>query len=137
MLKMKIIDGENISLEPLSEYSETRLRIQWLGQAGFLIDSKLGRIIIDPYLSDSLAVKYRGKRFEHVRMMPIPVNPAGRFRQDMPVYAPPYRPYDESTNRAIATRNPIAFWSCRLRAAIFQVERIQKEHRRRGRLLSH
>ena len=47
----------------------------WLGQAGFayrLIDT---RILIDPYLSDSLAKKYNGKEFPHIRMMPIPVNP--------------------------------------------------------------
>ncbi|SLM17964.1 conserved hypothetical protein [uncultured spirochete] len=107
MLKMKIIDGENISLEPLSEYSETRLRIQWLGQAGFLIDSKLGRIIIDPYLSDSLAVKYSGKRFEHVRMMPIPVNPAeiGSVRICLSTHHHTDH-MDESTIRAIASRNP-------------------------------
>ena len=32
-------------------------------------------LAIDPYLSDSLAVKYRGGRFPHVRMMPPPLAP--------------------------------------------------------------
>jgi L-ascorbate metabolism protein UlaG (beta-lactamase superfamily) len=31
--------------------------------------------LIDPYLSDSLAKKYRGKTFAHERMMPVPVAP--------------------------------------------------------------
>ncbi len=47
----------------------------WLGQAGFLIEFAGQRIVIDPYLSDSLAEKYRGKAFPHVRMMPVPVHP--------------------------------------------------------------
>lgn len=49
--------------------------IAWLGQAGFLIRQAGLSIVIDPYLSDSLAEKYRGKAFPHVRMMPAPVQP--------------------------------------------------------------
>ncbi|MGV3764326.1 MBL fold metallo-hydrolase [Parapedobacter sp.] len=46
---------------------------QWLGQAGFLFERDGVRIIIDPYLSDSLAEKYRGTRFPHQRMAPPPI----------------------------------------------------------------
>jgi len=47
----------------------------WLGQAGFAFRHQ-GRLwMIDPYLSDHLAVKYRGKHFPHTRMMPPPVTP--------------------------------------------------------------
>ncbi|MEI4472373.1 MBL fold metallo-hydrolase [Frigidibacter sp. MR17.24] len=49
------------------------LRIHWLGQAGFVIDGAGRRVVIDPYLSDCLAEKYRGKPFDHQRMMPAPV----------------------------------------------------------------
>ncbi len=45
----------------------------WLGQAGFWIETGEHRILIDPYLSDSLARKYAGKKHEHKRMMPPPV----------------------------------------------------------------
>jgi len=76
MLRIRVADRKQVILEPLSSDSEIQLRIQWLGQAGFLIDSKQARIIIDPYLSDSLAIKYKGTRFEHVRMMPVFINPA-------------------------------------------------------------
>lgn len=48
------------------------LRAYWLGQAGFLLDSATARVVIDPYLSDSLALKYQGTRFPHHRMMPPP-----------------------------------------------------------------
>ena len=48
--------------------------VRWLGQAGFLIEWS-GRLVIDLYLSNFLAGKYKGKKFEHHRMMPAPVSP--------------------------------------------------------------
>lgn len=51
------------------------VRLYWLGQAGFVVEGGGRRVVIDPYLSDSLAAKYRGQRFSHVRMMPPPVEP--------------------------------------------------------------
>jgi L-ascorbate metabolism protein UlaG (beta-lactamase superfamily) len=49
--------------------------ISWLGQAGFLIRWRAFRLVVDPYLSDSLATKYRGARFPHTRMVPPPIAP--------------------------------------------------------------
>lgn len=51
------------------------LDLWWLGQAGFALEAGGARILIDPYLSDSLAVKYAGKKFPHQRLMPIPIPP--------------------------------------------------------------
>ena len=51
------------------------VRLWWLGQAGFLLRDPEATVLIDPYLSDSLALKYRGREFPHVRMMPPPVLP--------------------------------------------------------------
>jgi len=51
------------------------VQLRWLGQAGFLIETRTLRILVDPYLSDSLAVKYKGKKFTHLRMTDIPVRP--------------------------------------------------------------
>lgn len=51
------------------------LRLWWLGQAGFALESAGARILIDPYLSDSLAAKYRGALFPHKRMHPAPIDP--------------------------------------------------------------
>lgn len=51
------------------------MTLYWLGQAGFVIDLPQYRVAIDPYLSDSLAMKYRGTAFPHQRMMPAPVTP--------------------------------------------------------------
>lgn len=53
--------------------AEQQVRLWWLGQAGFALQYGTRRVLIDPYLSDSLAAKYRGKRFPHVRNHPTPV----------------------------------------------------------------
>jgi L-ascorbate metabolism protein UlaG (beta-lactamase superfamily) len=47
----------------------------WLGQAGFWLDTGDHRVLIDPYLSDSLAKKYAGQVNDHQRMMAPPVLP--------------------------------------------------------------
>jgi len=52
------------------------LGLAWLGQAGFAVRSAGHRWLIDPYLSDFLAEKYRGTEFPHVRMMQAPVGPS-------------------------------------------------------------
>ncbi|MCW2643259.1 MAG: hypothetical protein JWP76_5565 [Dactylosporangium sp.] len=52
--------------------------LTWLGQAGFLLrlhtaGDGVYTLLIDPYLSDSLAKKYAGTEFPHQRLMPAPV----------------------------------------------------------------
>ena len=47
--------------------------LAWLGQAGFALRHEHAFLLIDPYLSDHLAEKYRGTEFPHVRMMPPPI----------------------------------------------------------------
>jgi L-ascorbate metabolism protein UlaG (beta-lactamase superfamily) len=50
------------------------LSLYWLGQAGFVLDAPGLRILIDPYLSDSLARKYRGTDTPHERMTQAPIS---------------------------------------------------------------
>jgi L-ascorbate metabolism protein UlaG (beta-lactamase superfamily) len=50
------------------------ISLWWLGQAGFLIRFAGKNILIDPYLSDVLAAKYKGKTFPHIRMMDSPIS---------------------------------------------------------------
>lgn len=47
--------------------------VYWLGQAGFWIDTGAYRVLIDPYLSDSLAKKYAGQVNDHKRLMSPPI----------------------------------------------------------------
>jgi L-ascorbate metabolism protein UlaG (beta-lactamase superfamily) len=46
----------------------SRLHLWWLGQSGFLLQWKGKRVLIDPYLSDSLTRKYAATDKPHVRM---------------------------------------------------------------------
>jgi L-ascorbate metabolism protein UlaG (beta-lactamase superfamily) len=55
----------------------------WLGQAGFAIESDGTTILIDPYLSDSLAEKYRGTLFPHRRLVGPPIVPSQVRRCDL------------------------------------------------------
>lgn len=65
----------NLNAWPDLKLDPGQVAIWWLGQAGFLFRSNQHSLIIDPYLSDSLAIKYGDKEFKHIRMMPIPVQP--------------------------------------------------------------
>lgn len=49
------------------------LNVFWLGQAGFALRSDKRLVIVDAYLSDALAKKYRDSLFTHRRMMPPPL----------------------------------------------------------------
>lgn len=59
----------------LSEPPVKGVEIYWLGQAGFLLRSGTHCVVIDPYLSDSLAEKYRDRPLPHQRMMAAPIQP--------------------------------------------------------------
>ena len=52
------------------------VHVWWLGQSGYLVVSGPWRILIDPYLSDSLTRKYHGTAKPHVRMSDRVVDPA-------------------------------------------------------------
>ncbi len=65
----------NLNAWPDLKLDPGQVSIWWLGQAGFLFRSNQHGLIIDPYLSDSLAIKYSDTEFKHTRMMPIPVQP--------------------------------------------------------------
>ncbi|MBK8161230.1 MAG: MBL fold metallo-hydrolase [Rhodospirillaceae bacterium] len=60
-----------------------RPTLYWLGQAGFVIDAGGYRLVIDPYLSDSLAEKYRGRLYPHQRMMAAPIDTDGLGHVDL------------------------------------------------------
>jgi L-ascorbate metabolism protein UlaG (beta-lactamase superfamily) len=48
----------------------------WLGQSGFLLQWRGQRVLMDPYLSDSLTIKYAGTSKPHIRMCEKVVDPA-------------------------------------------------------------
>lgn len=48
----------------------------WLGQSGFLLQWRGKRVLLDPYLSDSLTVKYASTTKPHSRMSERVIDPA-------------------------------------------------------------
>lgn len=54
---------------------ETHFHLWWLGQSGFLLQWKGKRVLIDPYLSDSLTKKYLTTDKPHTRMSELVVRP--------------------------------------------------------------
>lgn len=79
----------------------------WLGQAGFWIETGRHRILIDPYLSDSLAVKHAGRANDHRRMMPPPVELADLPRPDLVLVTHAHTDHmDGDTLRPLAERYP-------------------------------
>lgn len=48
----------------------------WLGQSGFLLQWNGKRVLIDPYLSDSLTKKYESSGKPHIRMSERVIDPA-------------------------------------------------------------
>ncbi len=51
------------------------LLLWWLGQSGFLVKCAAGRVLFDPYLSDSLTRKYEHTDKPHVRMTALAISP--------------------------------------------------------------
>lgn len=47
----------------------------WLGQSGYLLQYKNQRILIDPYLSDSLTKKYADTEKPHIRISELVISP--------------------------------------------------------------
>lgn len=52
-----------------------QVTLVWLGQAGFAFRYGNHVVLIDPYLSDYLAKKYKNTEFSYRRLMPPPVRP--------------------------------------------------------------
>jgi L-ascorbate metabolism protein UlaG (beta-lactamase superfamily) len=54
-------------------HDETHFYLWWLGQSGYLLQWKGKRVLIDPYLSDSLTEKYAATEKPHTRMSELVV----------------------------------------------------------------
>lgn len=80
----------------------------WLGQAGFLLDGQGHRVVVDPYLSDSLAEKYRGKRFPHIRLESAPIAPGDLRDVDLVLCSHAHTDHlDPGTLGLLAAANPL------------------------------
>ncbi|HEX5154297.1 MAG TPA: MBL fold metallo-hydrolase [Parafilimonas sp.] len=57
------------------QHDEKDFHLWWLGQSGYLLLWHGKRVLIDPYLSDSLTKKYAATNKPHIRMSERVVNP--------------------------------------------------------------
>jgi L-ascorbate metabolism protein UlaG (beta-lactamase superfamily) len=79
----------------------------WLGQAGFLLEGGGRRVLVDAYLSDTLAEKYRGTVFPHVRLVAPPIEPGAIRDLDLLLATHAHTDHlDPGTLRPIAAANP-------------------------------
>lgn len=60
----------------LSFASDRSFKVWWLSQSGFLIKWQGKYLLFDPYLSDSLSIKYQHTEKPHVRMSELAIDPA-------------------------------------------------------------
>jgi L-ascorbate metabolism protein UlaG (beta-lactamase superfamily) len=56
-------------------HDDHNFHLWWLGQSGFLLQWNRKRVLIDPYLSDSLTKKYSNTDKPHTRMSELAVRP--------------------------------------------------------------
>ncbi len=68
--------GEELIAEIRASEEETGMHIWWLGQSGFLVQVGDESILLDPYLSDSLTVRYEGSDTPHERITGLVVEPS-------------------------------------------------------------
>jgi len=59
-----------------SFHTDTGFKVWWLAQSGFLLKWQEKYLLHDPYLSDSLTVKYQHTDKPHIRMSELVINPA-------------------------------------------------------------
>ncbi|MEY3187255.1 MAG: hypothetical protein RL675_1081, partial [Bacteroidota bacterium] len=59
----------------LQQEDSSDLHCWWLGQSGFLVQYQGKRLLLDPYLSDSLTLKYASTDKPHERISELVINP--------------------------------------------------------------
>ncbi|WP_254185938.1 MBL fold metallo-hydrolase [Paenarthrobacter aromaticivorans] len=108
--------------------SSMQLRFWWLGQAGFAVEHNGRRLLIDPYLSDTLAVKYAGTVFPHTRLHAVPVGPR-EVRHVMAVlHTHAHTDHmDPETIQSLQVMNRPFFFAPRARTRIAQDRHIPEE----------
>ena len=75
MIEPKLRDDALLKDIVAANHDVGEFRLWWLGQSGFLLQWQGHHLLLDPYLSDSLARKYAGTPTPHLRMTAIPVKP--------------------------------------------------------------
>jgi L-ascorbate metabolism protein UlaG (beta-lactamase superfamily) len=86
----------------LQHENSSDLHCWWLGQSGFLIQYQGKRLLLDPYLSDSLTIKYASTDKPHERISELVIDPAMLPRIDVATSS-----HNHTDHLDAATLNPI------------------------------
>ena len=76
MIPARLKDYDLLSEVERHADDKNNFHLWWLGQSGYLLTYKGERILLDPYLSDSLTTKYASTNKPHVRMSERVIDPA-------------------------------------------------------------
>jgi L-ascorbate metabolism protein UlaG (beta-lactamase superfamily) len=78
MTLLPAIKKDRALLDEIEAFSgdKAHVYVWWLGQSGFLVAWNGYRLLLDPYLSDSLTRKYAGTQKPHIRMSERVIDPA-------------------------------------------------------------
>src|ERR1700693_3055331 len=68
-------DGDFLAEVETHSQDQKEFHLWWLGQSGFLLTWRGKRILMDPYLSDSLTKKYAGTSRPHTRISERVIDP--------------------------------------------------------------
>lgn len=86
---------------------ESRFHVWWLGQSGFLIQWNGRHLLLDPYLSDSLTLKYANTNKPHTRMTELVIAPEKLDFIDLVTSSHNHTDHlDADTLRPLLSRNP-------------------------------
>jgi L-ascorbate metabolism protein UlaG (beta-lactamase superfamily) len=86
----------------LQHENSSDLHCWWLGQSGFLIQYQGKRLLLDPYLSDSLTLKYASTDKPHERISEMVIDPSMLPRIDVVTSS-----HNHTDHLDAATLNPI------------------------------
>ena len=114
-----LADGPGLGYLTKAATPSEDIKLWWLGQAGFALEHVGRRVLLDPYLSDSLATKYAGTIFPHTRLHPVPVDPSEIQGVSAVLHSHAHTDHlDPATVQALQTRNSPRFIAPRARAQI-------------------
>jgi L-ascorbate metabolism protein UlaG (beta-lactamase superfamily) len=75
MIAARLKDEELLREVDHFAYDDNNFHLWWLGQSGYLLTFTNERVLLDPYLSDSLTVKYASTNKPHIRMSERVIRP--------------------------------------------------------------
>ncbi len=110
MIRPALADHDLLADVAAAESEEPdALHLWWLGQSGYLVSAAGRRVLLDPYLSDSLTRKYAATDTPHVRMSERVVDPALLDGVDLVTSSHAHTDHlDAETLGPVLARNPQA-----------------------------